>query len=90
MTMKTKFLANKSLEIDGEKFGELTWYTPLKYLGYCDGVIEVKYDVTSNSAGDWSGHIIQKYRGSYWLMLFSQENHEYSFGVNKEPTRLHQ
>lgn len=80
--MKTKFLANKSFEVDGEEFGRLTWYTPLEYLKECDGVIDAEHDETSSSAGDWKGHIIQKYRGSYWLMFFSQENHVYSFGVN--------
>lgn len=80
--MKTKFLANKQFEVNGEKVGRLTWYTPLEYLKEYDGVIEAEHDETTSSAGDWSGHIIQKYRGSYWLMFFSQENHEYSFEVN--------
>ena len=75
-----KMLADKSWE-RSDKIGNLSWYTPLNYLKELDGVVEVKHDDTSNSSGDWSGHIIQKYYGSYYLMFFSQENHEYSFGV---------
>lgn len=80
--MNTKFLENKSFEVEGDGISRLTWYTPLQFLEDLDGVVYAKHDETTSSAGDWSGHIIQKYRGSYWMMYFSQENHEYSFGVN--------
>lgn len=50
------------------------WYAPLHYLQDRARVVEAEHMQTSSSAGDWDGYFIERYKKSYRLTFFSQEN----------------
>ena len=58
----------RSVSIDGN------WYAPQKYLESKNSIVDTYlYDRTS-SAGDWTGYLVQKIGGCYYVIIFWQEN----------------
>jgi len=62
-----KLLLGIKREVEG------TWYAPEKWLREQRDVVRAELWDTTNSSGDWSGFFVQKCKGRYWLIIFSQE-----------------
>lgn len=90
-------MAKLLLGIEKEVAG--TWYAPERYLREQRDVVRAELWDTTNSSGDWSGFFVQKCKGRYWLIIFSQEcvaftpyftlytSDEPSASFKQEPTR---
>lgn len=63
-----QLLTERHYHVDG------TWYEPKKFLKSFKSVVRAEYLETTSSAGDWSGYILQKILGKFYLILFWQTN----------------
>lgn len=64
-----QLLLNRKYHVDG------TWYEPAKFLeNKFKSVVRTEYTETSSSAGDWTGYLVQKLHGRWYVILFWQTN----------------
>lgn len=53
---------------------ENNWWGPSRELSYYKSVVNVEMYNMSSSAGNWGGWFQQKLNGTYYLIMFWQEN----------------
>lgn len=51
-----------------------TWYAPTKFLESFKSVVRAEHLEQTSSAGDWTGYILQKVLGRFYLIFFWQIN----------------
>lgn len=88
-----QLLTKRKYHVDG------TWFAPVKFLEGFKSVIRAEHINQVSSAGDWTGYILQKILGRYYLILFWQENSypnsgfdivtnsDYMIKMESEPTK---
>ena len=61
-------LTDREWQIEGN------WYAPMQFLKRFKSVIRVELTDTTSSAGDWSGHLVQRSGNRCHFIMFSQVN----------------
>lgn len=69
-------LVGRSFIVTSRETGRrCTWYSTAEYLkDRYPSVVKAEHTDTTSSAGDWSGHIVQQVRKTFFLIPFSQKN----------------
>ena len=84
LTKNPALLAEREYDTNHKWFDannvKVGWYAPEEFFNHFVSVINCDYWNTTSSAGDWSGYIVQKLNGWYYLIPFWQENRVWQGG----------